>query len=86
MQQSSLFLDLESLEIPTWAHAHGMCGTLPQRLDLQYTHIRGVDNKVTDALSRWKGTADQWQLLGLHVVHPVWLQVSLDMLELDPEL
>ena len=55
-------------------------------IDLQYTHIRGVDNKVTDALSRWKGTADQWQLLGLHVVHPVWLQVSFDMLELDPEL
>ena len=40
-------------------------------IDLQYTHIRGIDNKEADALSRWQGTADQWQLLGLHVVHPV---------------
>ena len=47
-------------------------------IELQYTHISGVDNKVADALSRWQGTADQWQLLGLHVVHPVWLQVSHD--------
>ena len=54
-------------------------------IDLQYTHIRGVDNKVADALSKWQGT-DQWQLLGLHVVHPVWLQVSHELLELDPEL
>ena len=55
-------------------------------MDLQYTHIRGVDNKVADALSRWEGTVEQWQLLGLHVVHPVWLHVSLDLLELDVEL
>ena len=52
-------------------------------IDLQYTHIRGVDNKVADTLSRWQGTTDQWQLLGLHVVHPVWLQVSHEFLELD---
>ena len=55
-------------------------------IDLQYTHVRGVDNKVADALSRWRGTVDQWQLLGLHVLHPVWLQVSHELLELDPEL
>ena len=55
-------------------------------IDLQYTHIRGIGNKVADALSRWEGTVEQWQLLGLHVVHPMWLQVSLDLLELDVDL
>ena len=55
-------------------------------IDLQYTHIKGVDNKVADALSRWQGTSEQWGLLGLHVNHPVWLQVSHNMLDLDPEL
>ena len=29
---------------------------------------------------------EQWQLLNLYVVHPVWLQVSYDLLELDVEL
>ena len=60
--------------------------TATSDIDSQYTHIRGIDHKVADALSRWQGTVDQWQLLGLHVVHPVWLQVSHDLLELDPEL
>ena len=55
-------------------------------IDLQYTHIRGVHNKVADALSRWLGPVEQWQLLGLHVLHPVWLQVSHELLELDLEL
>ena len=55
-------------------------------IDLQYTHIRGIDNRVADALSRWQGTVDQWQLLDLHVIRPVWLQVSHDLLELDPDL
>ena len=55
-------------------------------IDLEYTHIRGIDNKVADALSRWQGTVDQWRLLGLHVGRPVWLQVSHDLLELYPDL
>ena len=24
-------------------------------IDLQYTHIRGLDNKIADVLSRWQG-------------------------------
>ena len=55
-------------------------------IDLQYTHIRGSENKVTDILSRWQGTREQIQWLHSHVHQPVWLEVSIDLLELDPEL
>ena len=55
-------------------------------IDLQYVHIRGVDSKVADVLSRWQGTIDQFNLLYHHIQRPVWLPVSQDMLELDPEL
>ena len=62
--------DLERLEIPNLGSCtHNMWYfAATSDIELQYTHISGVDNKVADALSRWQGTADQWQLLGLHVV------------------
>ena len=55
-------------------------------IDLQYVHIRGVDNKFADVLSRWQGTIDQFNLLYTHIQRPIWLPVSQDMLELDPEM
>ena len=55
-------------------------------IDLQYVHIRGIENKVADVLSRWQGTTDQYNLLYTHIQRPVWLPVSQDMLELDPEM
>ena len=54
-------------------------------IDLQYTHIRGTDNKVADILSRWQGTLEQIEWLYSQVDQPIWLEVSLGMLELDPE-
>ena len=52
-------------------------------IDLQYPHIRGSENKIADVLSRWQGQQIQW--LHSHVVNPVWLHVSYDLLDLDPE-
>ena len=46
-------------------------------IDLQYAHIRGVDNKVSDVLSRWQGSAEQIQRLYLQVDTPIWLQPRL---------
>ena len=54
--------------------------------DLQYGHIRGVDNKVADVLSRWQGSIEQTQWLYSQVATPIWLNVSYQLLELDPEL
>ena len=36
-------------------------------IDLQYTYIRGTENKVADILSRWQGTREQIQWLHSHV-------------------
>ena len=58
-------------------------------IELQYTRIRGIDNRVANRvarLSRWQGSADQWQLLDVHVAQQVWLQVSHELLELDTKL
>ena len=55
-------------------------------IDLQYAHIRGVDNKVADVLSRWQGSIEQTQWLHSQVGMPIWLSVSYQLLELDPEL
>ena len=55
-------------------------------IDLQYAHIRGVDNKVADVLSRWQGSIQQTQWLQSQVGMPIWLNVSYQLLELDPDL
>ena len=55
-------------------------------IDLQYVHIRGVNNRIADVLSRWQGTTDQLNLLYHHIQKPIWLHVVQDMLDLDPEL
>ena len=55
-------------------------------IDLQYAHIRGTDNKIADVLSRWQGSPQEVQWLHSHVMNPIWLHVSYDLLELDPDL
>ena len=55
-------------------------------IDLQFTHIRGASNQLADILSRWQGSVQQIQFLHSQVSDPVWLQVSVDLLELDPYL
>ena len=55
-------------------------------IDLQYVHIRGEHNKIADCLSRWGGSAQDWRLLRATIPNPVWCAVSVDMLQLDPEL
>ena len=55
-------------------------------IDLQYAHIRGIDNEVADVLSRWQGSIEQTQWLHSQISIPVWLNVSHHLLELDPEL
>ena len=53
---------------------------------LQFTHIRGASNQLADILSRWQGSDQQIEFLNSQVSNPVWLQVSVDLLDLDPYL
>ena len=55
-------------------------------MDLHYVHIKGVNNQVADVLSCWQGRPDQWQLLQAHISKPMWLNVSHELLEINPEL
>ena len=55
-------------------------------IDLRYIHIKGVNNVVADVLSRWQGTPQQWQVLHNHFEKPLWLNVSHELLDIDPEL
>ena len=55
-------------------------------IELQYTHISGGSNQVADTLSRWQGSATQIEFLHSQITHPVWLPVSMDLLDLDPYL
>ena len=54
-------------------------------IDIQYAHIRGSENGVADTLSRWQGTIDQVNYLHSNVGQPIWLPVSYEMLDLDPD-
>ena len=53
-------------------------------IDVHYLHIRGLDNRVTDLLSRWTGS--DVNELHLYVQDPVWIPVNRRLLEIDPEL
>ena len=55
-------------------------------INLQYAHIKGVDNTVADVLPRFQGSVEQIQWLYAQVDRPIWLNVSYQLLELDPEL
>ena len=54
--------------------------------DLRYVHIQGVNNVVADILSRWQGSPQQWQVLHRYIAKPIWLNVSHELLDIDPEL
>ena len=55
-------------------------------IDVQYTHIRGLDNRVADLLSRWTGSGKDSLELKVYIPDPVWIPVDVNLLEIDPEL
>ena len=55
-------------------------------IDLQYVHVLGKNNVVADLLSRWQYTTENVTQLNALVSSPVWLSVSVDMLEIDNTL
>ena len=55
-------------------------------IDLQHVHIRGLDNGVADLLSHWKGSPCDISKLLSQIQDPVWVPVSIKLLDIDPEL
>ena len=55
-------------------------------MDLQYAHIRGLDNGVADLLSHWTGSPNYFSKLLSQVQDPVWVPVNQSLLDIDPEL
>ena len=55
-------------------------------IDLQYEHILGRDNTVADLLSRWQFTQENVIQLQQFIENPVWLPVSINMMEVDYSL
>ena len=55
-------------------------------IDVQYVHIRGLDNRVADLLSRWSGSGKDSIELQMYVKNPVWVPVNMNFLDIDPEL
>ena len=52
-------------------------------IDLQYEHILGRNNTVADLLSRWQLIPNNMVQLHQFIPNPVWLPVSINMLEVD---
>ena len=55
-------------------------------VDIQYSHIQGASNQLANTLSRWQGSVQQLQFLHSQICDPVWLPVSMDLLDMDPYL
>ena len=55
-------------------------------IDIQYVHVRGLDNRVADLHSRWTGTQNNFTELYKYVQDIVWIPVDKVLLEIDPEL
>ena len=55
-------------------------------IDLQYVHVLGKNNVVADLLSRWQFSAANVTQLQKFVHNPVWLPVSIDMIEINHTL
>ena len=55
-------------------------------IDVQYVHIRGLNNRVADLLSRWSGSGKDSIELQMYVKNPVWVPVNMNFLDIDPEL
>ena len=49
-------------------------------IDLQYAHIRGLDNRVADLLSCWTGSPSDFSKLLSQVEDPVWVPVNVNLL------
>ena len=60
--------------------------TAVRDIDIQYSHIQGASNQFADTLSRWQGSVEQVQFLYSQICDPVWLPVSVNLLDLDPYL
>ena len=55
-------------------------------IDLQYVHVLGKNNMVDDLLSRWQFSSANVTQIETLVHNPVWLPVSIDMLEINHTL
>ena len=55
-------------------------------IDVQYAHIRGLDNGVADLLSRWTGSTQDVKKLLSQVQDPVWVPVDSSFVQIDAEL
>ena len=55
-------------------------------MDIQYVHVRGLDNMVADLLSRWTGSGKDSLELEMYVQDPIWISVDISLLDIDPEL
>ena len=55
-------------------------------IDLQYVHIRGLDNGVADQLSHWTGSPNDISKLLSQVQDPIWVPVNIKLLDIDHEL
>ena len=55
-------------------------------IDDRYVHIQGKENRIADLLSRWQGSVQNTIELCSYIPQPCWLNVSQELLFLDPEL
>ena len=55
-------------------------------LEVDYVHIKGKENAVTDLLSRWCPTAENITKLHSHISDPLWLNVATEFLELNNDI
>ena len=55
-------------------------------IDIQYVHVRDLDNRVADLLSRWTGTQNNFTELYKYIQDPMWIPVDRVLLDIDPEL
>ena len=52
-------------------------------IDVQYTHIKGCDNRTVELLSGWSGSLKDRQKLNDLVENAIWVKTHVDILELD---
>ena len=45
-------------------------------IDIQYVHVRGLNNRVADLLSRWTGSGKDNLELQMYVQDPMWIPVD----------
>jgi hypothetical protein len=55
--------------------------------DMEFAHVRGVDNKVADLLSRWEGVVNPVAKLFCFLNNiPVWCSPPSNVFDLDPNI